>query len=101
MRIVNPTNAETPFYAGVCKNNTAPKHLTRDDVATKKIKLDEADAIMYNSPKSSQYIYIQVGSNNLWVKDKSIFELPNKKFTTTKIERKKAEGEESSDEATA
>lgn len=99
MRIVNPTNAESPFYAGVCKNNVAPKHLTRDDVATKKIKLDEVEAVMFNSPKSSQYIYIQCGANNLWVKDKSIFELPNKKFTTTKIERKKAETEEVTEEA--
>ena len=74
MRIANPTNADQPFYAGKCKNNTAPKHVEAQGEA-RKVKLDKKPATMFNSPKSAEYIYIKQGDNWLYVKDKSIFGL--------------------------
>lgn len=73
MRIANPINETSHFYAGKCKGNTAPKHVTLIG-ESRKIKLEGKNATMYNSPKSD-YIYIKQGDVWLWVKDKSIFEL--------------------------
>lgn len=75
MRIANPNDATQPFYAGKCKNDTAPKHVTTGE--SKKIKLDGKNAVMYDSPKSAEYIYIRQGEKWLYVKDKSIFALDN------------------------
>lgn len=73
MRIANPTNETQHFYAGKCKGNLAPKHVTTVG-EQKEVKLDNKTAIMFDSPKSD-YIYIKQGENWLWVKDKSIFTL--------------------------
>lgn len=75
MRIANPNNAEQPFYAGKCKNNAAPKHVTSGE--SKKVKLGGKSATMFDSPKSAEYIYVKQGDNWLYVKDKSIFGLDN------------------------
>ena len=74
MRIANPNNETTPFYAGKCKANTAPKHVTELG-ERKKIKLDKKPATMFDSPKTAEYIYIKQGESWLYVKDKSIFAL--------------------------
>ena len=73
MRIANPNNETSHFYAGKCKGNQAPKHVTAIG-ESKKVKLDKKPATMFDSPKTD-YIYIKVGSDWLWVKDKSIFQL--------------------------
>jgi hypothetical protein len=91
MRIINPSNDTTPFYVGNCKGNQAPKHVSAEGVETRKIKIDKQPALAVNSPKT-EYIYIKIGENWLWVKDKSIFELTN--LTTTKIVREKKVKEE-------
>ena len=73
MRIANPNDTTSHFYAGKCKGNLAPKHVATDG-EQKKVKLDNKSAIMFDSPKT-KYIYIKQGENWLWVKDKSIFAL--------------------------
>ena len=73
MRIANP-NSDSPFYAGKCKANTPPKHV-QEQGQTKKVKLDKKSATMFDSPKTAEYIYLKVGDNWLYVKDKSIFAL--------------------------
>jgi len=74
MRINNPINPNQHFYAGKCKGNEAPKHVTVLGEA-KKVTLDKKKATMFDSPKSPKYIYIKCGSEWLWVEDKSIFSL--------------------------
>src|SRR6185369_6875115 len=75
MRIANPNSETQPFfYAGKCKNNTAPKHVEAEG-AQKKAKFDKQKAVMFDSPKTAEYIYIKVGENWLYVKDKTIFGL--------------------------
>ena len=84
MRIENPNNNNQHFYAGKCKGNEAPKHVT--EVGEKrKVKIDKKPAIMFDSPKSKDYIYIKVGSDWLWVKDKSVFQLDT--LTTMPVTR--------------
>jgi hypothetical protein len=74
MRFQNPSNVDAPFYAGKCKNNEAPKHVETAEAKTKKVTVDKTKAVMFDSPKSAEYIYLKVGENWLYVKDKSIFE---------------------------
>ena len=73
MRITNPNNTTSHFYAGKCKGNAAPKHVALIG-EQKKVVLDKKKATMFDSPKSD-YIYIKVGGDWLWVKDKAIFAL--------------------------
>lgn len=73
MRIANPNNETSHFYAGKCKGNNAPKHVTAVG-ESRKVKLDNKTATMFDSPKTD-YIYIKVGDQWMWVKDKSIFAL--------------------------
>jgi hypothetical protein len=71
MRIANTMNEGTFFYAGKCKGNTAPKHVEAVGERAK-VKLDGKSGTMFDSPKSD-YIYLKVGENWLWIKDKAIF----------------------------
>ena len=96
MRIANPNNAEHPFYAGTCKGNQAPKHVTADGVPTRKAKLDKKPITMFDSPKSAEYVYIKQGDNWLYVKDKSIFALET--LETVPVTRS-SEGQPSADVA--
>ncbi len=89
MRIQNPNDEATPFYAGKCKNNTAPKHVEAEGVK-KNVKLDKTKAVMFDSPKTAEYIYIKVGEDWLYVKDKTIFGLDT--LTSVPVTRS-AEGE--------
>lgn len=89
MRFSNPNNETAPFYAGTCKGNQAPKHVTSEGVETRKVKIDKKPATMFNSPKSAEYIYIKQGENWLYVKDKSIFELDS---LATEPVKRSAEG---------
>lgn len=98
MRIINPSNDTTPFYVGNCKGNVAPKHVSAEGVETRKVKIDKQPAQAFNSPKTD-YIYIKMGENWLWVKDKSIFELSS--LTTTKIVREKKAEEKPAEEVPA
>lgn len=89
MRITNPNADNATFYAGTCKNNAAPKHVTADGTARKDITIDGKKATMFDSPGSKKYIYIQTGTkkdtNWLYIEDKSVFQLDE--LTSTKVTR--------------
>jgi len=74
MRVTNPNNETSYIYVGKCKGNTAPKHVERDGIS-KVVKLDGKKATMFDSPKSKDYIYVKVGSDWMWIKDKGAFAL--------------------------
>lgn len=84
MRVTNPDNNEQFIYVGKCKGNQAPKHVTEQG-EKKAIKLDGKKATMFDSPKSKDYIYIKVGSDWLWVKNKAVFSMDS--FTTQPVTR--------------
>lgn len=100
MRLQFANNPEAPlFYVGNCKANTFPKHVTAEGAERKKITIlsagegDNAKQVkttgfLINSPKTAEYVYLEVGNRRLWVKDKSIME--GDTFTAMKIVRKKA-----------
>jgi hypothetical protein len=73
MRIANPIVDGQPIYVGKCKGNAAPKHVSAEGVEKQSVKLDGKKATIFNSPKSAEYLYMKVGDNWLYVKDKSIF----------------------------
>lgn len=88
------------FYAGKCKGNTAPKHVTGYGVERKKVKLDGKSATMFDSPKTD-YIYIKSGDNWLWVKDKSILGLDDlNSMPVTRATKPVAEADGQTDEIT-
>lgn len=98
MRIFNPNDTAMPFYAGKCKGNAAPKHVTEQGV-TKKVKFDKKAATMFDSPKTAEYIYIKQGENWLFVKNKAIFALDT--LTTVAVTRSPEGQAEVNVEATA
>ena len=85
MRLVNDSNAETPFYVGNCKNNTPPKHVAvegkiAEGTETSEVTVNGEKATLIKSPKSADYIYIQRGDKWEWVKDASMFTGGQKAF---------------------